>query len=305
MTKKERLLQGVDERVDKTTETKGEKTKLATLALTWALTGALAIWAPIIWSAQVDKTQDKQDDQKEFVIQDSTLTQSDSTISWEDATKQVESDGEWDTTQTTVEKWSKFSYGWMIQVWSGVAADVWAICSDKPELTMVFDVRHKMSWLWISLVRLDDFSKDMSQPCSQATIIDPYLTKEFWPDWKLKLTIDWKYTIIDKAPELSWFAPDLKLAYSDKGWTFECMYIHQFKQKQDDIDIIRLWITKKIDKIFEITTQWWYEIWAQKPFSGRVILRSYLWHGFIAEFSCIRKGWKLSPTGWIIYAFQK
>lgn len=197
---------------------------------------------------------------------------------------------------------SKIRMWWMIQVWTGVAGDAAEICSDKPEVTMVFDVYHKDSWLWLSLVRLEDFWLDKESPCSQATIIDPYFTKQFWPDGKLKLTFEWKYTVIDKKPELGWFAPDVKLSYSDKWWTIEGMYIHKF-QKWEDSDAFRLSVSKMISDAFEITAQWWLDSGYDKLFYGRLTSRVFFKWWLMIEISCIAKYGKLTPTFWVIYGF--
>ena len=209
-----------------------------------------------------------------------------------------------DTTATTKKDESKISFGWMVQFGSGVAADAAEVCSTNPELLWVLNVSHKKTGLWISLVRLDDFSKDMSNPCSQVTIVNPYWTTTLWPDGKFRITAEWKYSLFDKMPELNWFSPDIKLAYSDKGWTVEAMYIHKF-QKWWDSDAFRLSVSKTFDEIFQLTAQWWYETGYDKHFYGRLIATVDLGHGFLVEMSCIAKHWEITPTAWILYRFQR
>lgn len=297
-------------------------------ALLWML-----LWSPLEWSAQnwggtqwgatvtevttpgkeidIEKTKDWESVLQE--MKDSKVDEITDTIplpdtlwiwepKWEDV-QQVEATPDAETTPDTPEKEeSKIRMWWMIQVWTGVAGDAAEVCSDKPEVTMVFDVYHKDSWLWLSLVRLEDFWLDKESPCSQATIIDPYFAKKFWPDGKLKLTFEGKYTVIDKKPELGWFAPDVKLAYSDKWWTIEGMYIHKF-QKWKDSDAFRLSVSNMMSQAFELTLQWRYDSGYDKRFYGRVTSRVFLWSWVVIEISCIAKHGKLTPTFWVVCWF--
>ena len=327
MTDKEKLTQQV-EMVEKT---KTKKTKSLRSIIAWFL-----IWAMCLRSldsvAQEVPVQYAKHDQKELVIQNPHELEYAATIKdpsiwwtglepelddWDDTLEPTEE--EWDTVDEPsdtipdsdgtpktpeVEKDSKVKFGWMVQIWTWVAWDVAEVCSDKPSMTLVLNTLHKKTWLWFTYIRLDDFSSDEAHPCSKATILDPYLTKTFWPDWKIRVTAEWKYTIIDKKPELSGFAPDLKLAYTDKWWTLEAMYIHRF-QGLASSDAFRLSISKKINEIFEVTAQWWYDTWYDKHFYGRVTLDIDLWSGFMVELSCIAKHWKLSPTWCLVYRLLK
>lgn len=315
MTEKEKLLQPA-EKVSEAS-TKSPKTKLLTALTAWALMLAAADA-----EAQEAKVQEEQTDQKEILYQ-APADMPDSTIIWPDTVKasDFETDDKWwdvlewwddpdeddepiDTTDTEKDSGSKFSIWWMIQVWSGVAWYSAEVCSPRPELLTALDFSHKKTWLWLSIVRLDDFSKDPSAICSQATIVSPYWTKTFWPDWKIRVTAEWPYTIIDKAPELSEFQPDVKVSYTDKWWTVEWLYIHKFKKGKDS-DAFRLSVSKKFDEAFQLTLQWWYETWYDKHFYGRIITSIDLWKWFTLEMSCIAKHGKLTPTAWIIYRFQK
>ena len=209
-----------------------------------------------------------------------------------------------ETPDTTKKEESKISIGWMVGFGSGVAADAAEVCSSNPELLWVLNVSHKKTGLWISLVRLDDFSESMSNPVSQVTIVNPYWSTKLWPDGKFSVTAEWKYSFFDKIPELNWFSPDIKLAYSDKGWTVETMYTHKF-QKWADSDAFRLSVSKTFDEIFQLTAQWWYETGYDKHFYGRLIATVDLWHGLLVEMSFIAKHWKITPTAWILYRFQR
>lgn len=222
----------------------------------------------------------------------------------EDLRETVGTEDSPETSDTTKKDESKLWIWWMVQFGSGVAADAAEVCSTNPELLSVLNVSHKKTGLWISLVRLDDFSKDMSNPCSQVTIVNPYWSTKLWPDGKFSVTAEWKYTFFDKIPELNWFSPDIKLAYSDKGWTVEGMYIHKF-QKWADSDAFRLSVSKTFDEIFQLTTRAWFETGYDKYFYGQLIATVDLGHGFLVEMSFIAKYWKITPTAWILYRFQK
>lgn len=322
MTKKERLLQEVDERGDKMVTSKTEKTETKTLSEKGLSTlKVLAAWLLMLLAkekatAQESKVQDPQLNHEEMVYQipDKTL---DSTITFTDTIKttDLETDDEWweelewwdgpddeepiETPDTTKKDESKFSIGWMVQFWTGVAWDAAEVLSSRPELLTVLDISHKKTWLWISFVRVDDFSSDITNPFSQVTIVNPYWSTTLWKDGKFRVTAEWKYTFVDKMPEASWFSPDLKLSYSDKWWTIEWMYIHKF-QKWPDSDAFRLSVSKKLDEILELTAQWWYETWYDKHFFGRLIATVDLWHGYYLEMSCIAKHGEFIPTIWVI-----
>jgi len=311
MREKEKLLLKAEKMVGKTPKL-GFSAKVKNVAKTVAL----AAWLAFAQDAVA------QDVHSYYPISSSWITipyqaqaeDTSTTISWDDAAKlyaetqdlqeTVDTEDSPETPDTTKKDESKISIGWMFEVWSGVAADAAEVCSTNPELLSVLNMSHKKTGLWISLVRLDDFSKDMSNPCSQVTIVNPYWSTKLWPDGKFSVTAEWKYTFFDKIPELNGFSPDIKLAYSDKGWTVEAMYIHKF-QKWADSDAFRLSVSKTFDEILQLTTRAWFETGYDKHFYGQIIATVDLGHGFLVEMSFIAKYWKITPTAWILYRFQK
>ena len=189
-----------------------------------------------------------------------------------------------------------------VQLWSGVVPDLAEVCSDKPSMMICVDASDKGTWLWLTVIRLDDFHSDSKYPASKATVISPYRGKTF-KDGKLSVWVSWDYTIIDELPDASGLMSKAVLSYSlDSGWTFEWKYMHTFS-KWKDSDAIRVWITKKIGDVLELTAQWWYKSDYGRKFFGRVTVDIDLWGWFWAQMSCIAKDGKLTPTAWIVYKF--
>lgn len=283
---------------------------LSTVPLLYALS-----WSPVEWHAQDLKSVDegvittevvspKMEEKKVDTIDWGTAIQWTSVrdlewaLGWDEEKK---SDTGWD--QWWEKKESKIWVHWLAQVWTWVAWDFAIVCSDKAALTTVLDVSHKSTWLWFTVVRLDDFHNDPDQPASRATVLNTHWSKKFGKDWKIWLNVDWKYTFLDHMPDGNGFTPDIVWSYTTDKWrTFEWMYAHKFK-KWKDSDAFRLGITKKITEALTFIAQWWYETGYDRDFYGRVIVNFDIWNGLMLQFSCIDKDGKLTPTSWVIFQF--
>lgn len=281
------------------------------LWLAWlTLLGILSFGNITEWMAQESMSQERKDDWKEIIVQTPAQAQSDTIITWDDATKLpgIEPDPDvqwWENWEPGSDK-DESEWKWWIAVhgmlygWTWVAWDFAEVCSDRWTLIAVVDMSHPQTWLWFTWIRLDDFHNDPDQPASRATVLNLHWNKKFWRFW---LWVEWKYTFIDHLPQANWFSPDVVLSYTTDGWrTFEWMYAHKFKDWPDS-DAFRLSISKKVNDALKITWQWWYETWYDKHFYGRIIVDVNLWNWFWAQLSCISKYWKLTPTAWVIYQF--
>lgn len=194
---------------------------------------------------------------------------------------------------------SRIGVHWSVQLWTSVVPDLAEVCSDKPSMMICVDASDKKTWLWLTVIRMDDFHSDPEYPASKATVISPHWRKSF-KDRKLSVWVSWDYSVIDALPDAGGLQSKTVLSYSlDSGWTFEWKYMHSFS-KWKDSDAIRLWIIKKVNDILEFTAQWWYKSDYGRKFFGRVIVDIDLWGWFSAQMSCIAKDGKLTPTVWII-----
>ena len=230
------------------------------------------------------------------------------TISLEDAiemmkdeeTYVVEKGGPWIEPGPDWEPW--ILTHWFVQAWSSVVPDFAEICSDKPALMIGIDATHEKTWLWVTVIRLDDFHKDPKYPVSRATVVSPHRWKSF-VDGRVTVWVEGEVVFIDALPDAVWVTAKVVWSYSIwDGWTLDWMYAHSF-EKWGGSDWVRLWISKKIDDALRVTAQWWYKTDYEGKFFGRVIADVDLWGWFWAQLSCIAKDWKLTPTAWIIYSF--
>jgi len=315
MTEKEKLLQEVDKRVDKMpTKTEGSKTK--------TLLKSLAAWIMLFFAkdalAQEVVVQDPQTTDKEVVYQ-TPADLPDSTILLDDAVKSsgIETDSEWWDTDGEVagewqDKWKKESVEqwkekkspieihWSVRWGSDVTPLFWSVLSDRPALILTLDVSNPKTWLWASVIRADDFSKSMDNPASQVTLVDLYWQKKFWKVW---VTAVWEFASIDKLPWAENITPLVWVTYDAwLWWTFDAWAWHTF-QKWEDEDMIRLWVTKKLDETFSLAAQVFINSGLSKKVSGRVQANVTLGKWFWAQLSFIAKDGKITPTAWVIFKF--
>lgn len=224
---------------------------------------------------------------------------------WEDDWKVIWEeiqDDWWDESVETQKHESGIKLHGCVQAWTSVVPDIAEVCSDKLTMVVCADVSHPKTWLWFTVVRMDDFVSDSEYLASRATVLNPHWTRSLLKG-KASISLEWKYTIIDHLPEAGGFAPDILWSYRfGKWWTFEWMYSHSFK-KWSDSDFVRLWITKKINDALSLTAQWWYKSDYKWKFYGRIIADISLWCWLWIQLSCIAKDWKLTPTAWVLYKF--
>lgn len=290
-----------------------------------------ALWLPQEWSAKglsgtdeettvmeiTPQVQDKKDDiiGWKTAIQWIPVKDSDEWVtSWDDEIEpwitgwdgddgeKVWDDG-WDKGWKDM-KWEK--WWWKIDVhgtlrwWSDVTPLLWSVLSDKPALMLSIDVSHPKTGLWATLIRLDDFDKSMDSPASQVTILDMYWQKQIW---KASVMLDGEYMTIDKLSGADSFTPIVWCTYDAwKWWTLDTWAWHCF-QKWDDVDVVRLWITKKLDECLSLAAQGFYSSDLSKKFYGRVQADVKLWGWFGVQLSFIAKEWKITPTAWVLYKF--
>lgn len=189
---------------------------------------------------------------------------------------------------------------WQIQIWKVVIPDYADIASSNATSLICVDASHEKTWLWVTVVRIDDFSKDPSNPVSQATVINPHWEKSLG---KASISLNSEFAFIDKMPEWNGLTTKIAWSYNPwKGWNFEWAYFHWFN-KWPDLDSFRATIEKKVNDALTLTAQWRYKSDYDKKFFGRAIADINLWNGFWVQLSCIRRDWKLEPTGWICYKF--
>ena len=189
-----------------------------------------------------------------------------------------------------------------IHIWKIVIPDYADIASENFGTFISVDASHKNSWLWVSVIRIDDFNKDPANPLSQVTVINPHWEKSF-AKGKANIRVNSEFAFIDKMSEWNGLTSAVVWTYDAwKGWTIEWTHFHGFN-KWPDSDAFRLWITKKINDALSMTAQWWYKSDYDKRFFGRVIMDVNLWNGFWVQLSCIAKNWKLTPTAWVCYTF--
>ena len=277
-------------------------TKLLTLALAWVL------WlsAPTPWLAQTTSSTHEGEEVTEVTQPWMSVDGEKKTISlwdlvrddwtWSEVDEEtlpwVEPDPEWE---------SRISVDWFIQVWTSVVPDFANIFSDKMSGMIAIDAKDQKTWLWLTVIRLDDFHTDPEYPLSRASVVVPYRNVSS-KDGKRSGWASVELSFIDQMPWKVGFTPVVVWTYNADGWTFEWKYFHDFREWKD-MDAFRLGISKKIWDIMRLTAQWWYKSDYAKKFYGRVIADVDLWGGFWVQLSCIARDWKLTPTGWVMYRF--
>ena len=189
---------------------------------------------------------------------------------------------------------------WMLRWWSNVTPMLGSVLSNKPSLMISVSATHPQTWLWACITRMDDFDKSLESPASQLTMFDIYWAKTLW---KTSFNLFWEYATIDKSTESNSFTPIAGLTYDAwQWWTLDSRFCHTF-QKWEDSDIIRVWLTKKLNKSLDLAMQWFYRSDLAKKFYGRVIVNVDLGKWFGVQLSCIAKDWKLTPTTWVMFKF--
>ena len=249
-------------------------------------------WTEIEWERIIDLEMDKNvsnngwsDDEKYDSIVEPNL-----------------GDEKWLADEIIEKEKSRIETHGFIQVWTSIVPDFASIFSDKNSMLMCVSVTDQSSWIWMSLIRLDDFDSDPAYPISKASVIVPYWNKAFG-DGKWSFWANVECTFIDKLPGTIDIMPVVVWSYNaNSGWTFEWKYFHGF-QEWSDMNAFRLWVTKKIGDALNVTAQWWYKSDYDKRVFGRVIVDVNLWNWLWAQLSCIAKDWKLTPTAWVIYSF--
>ncbi len=183
---------------------------------------------------------------------------------------------------------------------SDVTPLLWSVLSDKAALMLSIDASHPQTWFWLTVTRLDDFDKSMDNPASQVSIFDLYRQKQIW---KASVMLDGEYMTIDKLPGTDSFTPIAWCIYDAwKWWTLDTWAWRCF-QKWDDVDVVRLWIAKKLNKSLSLAAQGFYSSDLSKKFYGRVQADVKLWGWFGVQLSFIAKEWKITPTAWVLYKF--
>ncbi len=275
---------------------------LATAALVWAL----SLLSPSEWSAKTVSSIDEGAKVTEVTLPWTEVEEEKDTISlgdflrddgtWSEVDEEtlpwVEPDPEWD--------W-EISVDWFIQVWTSVVPDFANIFSDKISGMIAIDAKHQKTWLWLTVIRLDDFHTDSEYPLSRASVVVPYRNVSS-KDGKRSAWTSLELSFIDQMPWKVGFTPVVVWTYNADGWTFEWKYFHDFREWKD-MDALRLGISKKIWDIMKLTAQWWYKSDYAGKFYGRIIADVDLWDWFWVQLSCILRDWKITPTGWIMYKF--
>ena len=218
-----------------------------------------------------------------------------------DPDPQPEWGDEWGSEWEKVGQESRIWVHGFVQVWTSVVPDFAGIFSDKVSGMVCIDAKDKATWLWLTVIRLDDFHTDPEYPLSRAGVVVPYRTISS-KDGKRSGWASVEFSFIDQMPGDIGVTPVIVWSYREWGWTIEWKYFHDFRE-WEDMDAVRLWITKKIWKILSLTAQWWYKSDYAGKVYGRVIADVDLWGWFWAQLSCIAKDWQLIPTGWVMYRF--
>ena len=312
MREKEKLQLMVDKSVDKApAETFGTKAR--------TVLEALAAWILFMFAkegfAQDVKVYDPVQTGTETAYQ-TPDDMSDSTISFSDVvslsdmesdTTVVDSLGWWDEpeeweapVEESQKQKSKIEIHGSVRWGSEVTPLLWSVLSDRPALILTLDVSNPQTWLWASVIRADDFSKSMENPASQVTLVDLYWQKKFWKVW---VTAVWEYASIDKLPWAESITPLVWVTYDAwKWWIFDAWVWHTF-QKWEDVDMLRIWVTKKLDEAFSVAAQVFYNSELAKKVYIRVQADVSFGKWFGAQLSFIYKEGKLTPTMWVVYGF--
>ena len=152
-------------------------TTLMSAALIWALW----VLSPQAWLAQTVSSTDEGAQVTEVTQPWTEVEQEKDTITLGEAIQQAEGswtyvvweeDGPWIEPDPDWEWW--ISVGWFIQVWTSVVPDFANIFSDKMSGMIAIDAKHQKTWLWLTVIRLDDFHTDPEYPLSRASVVVPY-----------------------------------------------------------------------------------------------------------------------------------
>lgn len=275
-----------------------------------ALLGTLLFGKVVDWVAQEVKTQERKENQNWITLQAPTQVQSDTLTTWDEATSWPNREPdplEWEES----EWWESWDQWWKektktlevhgtVRWGSDVTPLLWSVLSDNPALMLTIDASNPQTWLWVSIIRADDFDTSMDNPAGQATLVDLYWQKKFW---NLSVMWVWEYAHIDKLPGADSFTPIVWCTYEAwKWWTIDAWAWHTI-QEWDDIDVVRLWVTKQLNESLSLAAQGFYRSDLSKKFYGRVQANVILWKGFWAQLSFIAQEWKITPTAWILYKF--
>lgn len=266
----------------------------------WLLLGLsmAAAWVafPQEWVLTETKTLEKEN--MITIQQDSTSKEVANTLNLFDATW-----FDWES-ETLKDAWnekkSRVEFHWSARLWSNVTPLLWSLLSDKPALRLTIDASDSKSGIWASVIRFDDFNKNMDDPASQLTMVDLYCQKQFW---KFSVTWVWEYVNIDKMPGADSFTPIILCTYDAWKWlTIDACYCHTF-QKWTDVEDFRIWATKTFNETFSLAAQAFYKYDWNHKFSGRVQANVNLKNGLWAQLSFTAKDWKITPTAWVMYKF--
>ena len=276
----------------------------ATAALVWAL----SVLSPSEWSAKTVSSIDEGAKVTEVTLPWTEVEQKKDTISLKDAIQWLDGEKTWISEEDEPGKepdpewWSRLWVHGFVQVWTSVVPDFAGIFSDKTSAMIGIDAKDSKTWLWLTVIRLDDFHTDPEYPLSRASVVVPYWTISS-KDGKRSAWASVEFSFIDQLPETVWYTPVVVGTYSSDGWSIEWKYFHDFRE-WEDMDAVRLWITKKdIWDILSLTWQLWYKSDYVDKVYGRVIVDVSLWDWFWAQLSCIVRDWKLTPTMWVMYRF--
>ena len=276
----------------------------ATAALVWAL----SLLSPSEWSAKTVSSIDEGAKVTEVTLPWTEVEQKKDTISLKDAIQWLEGERSWVSEEDEPRKesdpeWeSRIWVHGFVQVWTSVVPDFAGIFSDKTSAMIGIDAKDSKTWLWLTVIRLDDFHTDPEYPLSRASVVVPYWTISS-KDGKRSAWASVEFSFIDQMPETVGVMPVVVWTYSQGGWTFEWKYFHDIVKWWKDMDAFRLWITKKIWDMLSLTAQWWYKSDYKGKVFWRVIADVDLWWGFWAQLSCIARDWKLTPTMGVFYKF--
>ena len=92
---------------------------------------------------------------------------------------------------------SPIAVHWLIQVWKVVIPDYADVASENAAALVVVDASHEKTWLWVSVIRIEDFNKSPDNPISKATVINPHWDKTFG---KASVSVNSEFAFLDKMP---------------------------------------------------------------------------------------------------------
>lgn len=160
-----------------------EKQKMVTKLGWLALFGTLLFGEASEGLAQQALAQERKQDTIELVVQAPTKAMPNKTIFWDEAKKfpgiepdpdpelkpeEWETAWEWDEAwewETQTKEWKgkekKLEIHGMIRWGSDVTPLLWSVLSDNPALMLTIDASNPQTWLWVSVIRANDFDKSM------------------------------------------------------------------------------------------------------------------------------------------------